>query len=275
MKKIFFYIVAVSLLNIGCSALNEGSFENLLSSSTNKNNTADFVHINKNASVLSNRIETPDGFVRVMDEHDFSNFLRNLTFKPHGTKVKNFDGSIKESSNLYAAVLNLPITNKNKQVYSNAVFRLRNEYFFQSKKFNRIRFDREEKDIKNFNSYSNSKEYSVFLSYLDYAYDHLKPSSLSNYTSPIGLKDIQIGDVFFQNSGAKSHAVMVLDMAENMKGERIVLLAQSFYPSQEIHILNNTENPELSPWFEIKKGTLLTPEWRFMSSDLVRFDENR
>lgn len=68
---------------------------------------------------------------------------------------------------------------------------------------------------------------------------------------------------------------MVLDMAENMKGERVVLLAQSYYPSQEIHIINNTENPDISPWFEIKKGVILTPEWRFMSTDLVRFDENR
>ncbi|ADX68597.1 DUF4846 domain-containing protein [Weeksella virosa] len=274
MKKIFVYISAISLLNIGCTTLNEFSFENFLNPS-NKNITSEFAHINKNAGVLYKRIETPNGYVRVIDEHEFSNFLRNLTIKPHGTNVKNFDGSIKENTNLYSAVLNLPISNKNKQVYSNAVFRLRNEYFYQTKKYNRIRFDREEKSIPNFISYSNTKDYSVFLSYLDYAYDNLSPSSLSNYTSSVALKDIHIGDIFYQNSGTKSHAVMVLDMAENMKGERVVLLAQSYYPSQEIHIINNTENPDISPWFEIKKGVILTPEWRFMSTDLVRFDENR
>ena len=268
MKNYLPYLI-LTLIFFGCSAVNEVSFDNLLGSKNTSKN------LNKSANVKTlskSVIDSPKGFVKVYDDNDFGIFLRNLPFKTFENEVKNYDGSVKQNTNSVSAVINLPITDKNKQTYSNGVFRLRNEYLFDTKKFNLIKFDKEEKPLASFNSFSRSKSYSDFLAYLDEVYDKLSPSSLANYTHKIPLTDIKIGDIFYQNSSNKSHAVMIIDLAENLKGKKIMLLAQTFYPSQELHVISNPENTDISPWYEVKEGTLLTPDWRFFTSDLVRFN---
>ena len=56
---------------------------------------------------------------------------------------------------------------------------------------------------------------------------------------------------------------MVVDVAAKASGERIFLLAQSFMPTQEIHVLKNPRS-EISPWYPAKvNGPLATPEWDF------------
>lgn len=51
------------------------------------------------------------------------------------------------------------------------------------------------------------------------------------------------------------------------------MLAQSYMPAQQIQVLKNVEDPDLSPWYEVKaiKGNLYTPEYTFDRSSLMRF----
>jgi hypothetical protein len=65
----------------------------------------------------------------------------------------------------------------------------------------------------------------------------------------------------------------VVDMAVNINsGKKIFLLAQSYMPAQDIHILTNPNNQNLSPWYELDfNGELITPEWIFKKSDLHSF----
>ena len=67
--------------------------------------------------------------------------------------------------------------------------------------------------------------------------------------------------------------VIVVDMAINRKeGKVIFLLAQSYMPAQDIHILKNPGNSQLSPWYSTDFGDkLVTPEWEFTRDDLMRF----
>jgi hypothetical protein len=68
------------------------------------------------------------------------------------------------------------------------------------------------------------------------------------------------------------HAVTVVDVAENEKGERIFLIAQSYMPAQEIHVLVNENNSAVSPWYYFKDEIQLeTPEWTFDWTDLRQF----
>jgi hypothetical protein len=64
-----------------------------------------------------------------------------------------------------------------------------------------------------------------------------------------------------------------MDMAENVEGKRIFLLAQSYMPAQDIHILKNPRNKILSPWYELNtyQDEIITPEWDFVQTDLRRF----
>ena len=86
------------------------------------------------------------------------------------------------------------------------------------------------------------------------------------------INDLQIGDVFLQG-GFPGHGVIVIDLAVNpFSGEKLFMIAQSYMPAQEIHILKNLENDSISPWYKIKSTDMLyTPEWTFKWKDLKRF----
>ena len=86
------------------------------------------------------------------------------------------------------------------------------------------------------------------------------------------VNKMQVGDVFIKG-GFPGHAVIVVDMAINEEtGKKLFLLAQSYMPAQDIHILKNPANSRLSPWYELDFGEVLyTPEWTFDRDDLRRF----
>ena len=65
----------------------------------------------------------------------------------------------------------------------------------------------------------------------------------------------------------------MLDVAQDSRGRRIFLLAQSYMPAQEIQVLKNPSDPA-TPWYRSRtSGPLLTPEWDFDYGDLRRFPE--
>ena len=86
------------------------------------------------------------------------------------------------------------------------------------------------------------------------------------------ISEMRIGDVFIQG-GFPGHAVIVVDMAKNKAtGKKIFLLAQSYMPAQDIHILKNPNHDALDPWYELDfEGPLYTPEWTFGKDNLKRF----
>jgi hypothetical protein len=88
------------------------------------------------------------------------------------------------------------------------------------------------------------------------------------------VKGMKGGDVFIKG-GSPGHAVLVVDMAcDPRTGRKIFLLAQSYMPAQDIHILKNPKDAKLSPWYDVEFGTILyTPEWVFAWSELKRFAE--
>ena len=95
--------------------------------------------------------------------------------------------------------------------------------------------------------------------------------SLSQELPTIAPSNMAIGDIFIKG-GSPGHAVIVMDIAENTKGEKIFLLAQSYMPAQNIHLLKNPTDSKLSPWYALKDLKILeTPEWNFTKNDLKRW----
>ena len=90
----------------------------------------------------------------------------------------------------------------------------------------------------------------------------------------VDVSDIRIGDVFIRG-GSPGHCAMVIDMARCVEtGQRVFLLAQSYMPAQDIHILKNTRDTSISPWYRLDFGDeLITPEWTFYKEQLARFEE--
>ena len=106
---------------------------------------------------------------------------------------------------------------------------------------------------------------------MDYVFAFANTASLKKQMKPRTINDAKIGDVFIQG-GSPGHAIIVVDSAVNeLTGDRVFMLAQSYMPAQETQILINPKSDSLSPWFQCREGELQTPEWTFNSSDLKHF----
>jgi hypothetical protein len=90
-------------------------------------------------------------------------------------------------------------------------------------------------------------------------------------------RTLAAGDVYIEGAhgGRFGHAVLVLDVAENGAGERVFLIAQSYMPAQDVHVLMNPVEPTLGAWYRAPaNGSLETPEWSFPSGSLRRFADS-
>lgn len=241
---------------------------------------------------LSSRVKTPDGFIRrTIDSGSFKSFLRNIELKPSGAKVKYFNGTTKASHGVYTDVVNLDIGAKDLHQCADAIMRLKAEYLWNTKQYEAIHFNFTNGFRVDYSHWMNgrrikvngnhvewvdsrapSNTYKDFWSYMESIFTYAGTASLEKELTSVDYAKMEIGDVLIQG-GFPGHAVIVMDMAINEStGEELFLLAQSYMPAQEIQILINPKDENLSPWYSLKQGTTIeTPEWSFYKTDLKRF----
>jgi hypothetical protein len=243
--------------------------------------------INPAGTCIQNRFNTPSNFHRIPAEPGtFQEYLRNLPLKPHGSKVKYFNGIIKENI-CYDAVVDLDIGKKDLLQCADAVMLLRAEYFYSRKEFDKISFALTNGFKVDYSEWQKgnriiaegnktywkhiaapSEDYKGFRSYMDLIFTYAGTLSLSKSLTSKSVSDINIGDIFIVG-GSPGHAIIVTDMAVNDAGEKIFLLTQSYMPAQEIHILKNPTDEKISPWYSANIiGHLHTPEWTFATDEL-------
>lgn len=228
--------------------------------------------INNFGKTVLERFDAPLGFDRVqIQPNSYADYLRTLKLKPEGSVVRYYNGQIKSNHNIYVSVVDLPISDKNLQFSTDSVIRLLSEYLFAQNEFDKIAFHSNKNRLSFLDFSHGDTSRSSFNEYLDMVMEKVSTPSFCDDLKSVKLQDIKIGDVFVQNTQPNGHAVLVVDVVENKNGEKLFLLAQSFHPAQEIQIIANPAQDEISPWYQLKQGELLTPEWRFMTSDLMRF----
>ena len=212
------------------------------------------------------KISLPKGFKRVgVEENSFAEWLQNVPLKKDKT-VYLFDGSQKTNQHTQFAVLNISVGTKNLQQCADAVMRLRAEYLFTYKRFEEIHFRDNDGT-----TYDYTPPYTTahFKKYLDVVFGMGGSASLAKQLKIIQtFSDIKVGDVIIRG-GFPGHAVIVMDVAFNTTGKKIFLLAQSYMPAQDIHVLVNPRNNDLSPWYLIDENlAITTPEYLFKTSEL-------
>lgn len=242
-------------------------------------------------NTVKTRFSPPSGFTRTKSEAgSFADYLQHLPLKPEGTQVYHYDRTEKRNK-VHAAVVDMEIGDKNLQQCADAVIRLRGEYLFHAGKKDQIAFHFTNGFLAAFSEWAQGNRmqvqgnntrwvkkavpdpsYASFRNYMDLVFTYAGTKSLEKELKPVAEpRDIRIGDVFIQG-GSPGHAVIVLDLAENTNGKKVFLLAQSYMPAQDIHILKNPDNPDLSPWYRNDFGNRLrTPEWSFDKENLRRF----
>ena len=243
-------------------------------------------------TTIAERFSPPINYTRLKsDKNSFAEFLQNTSLKPHGTLVHYYSGEEK-SNKVAAAVLSYDVGNKDLQQCADAVMRLRAEYLYQTKQFNALHFNftngfkaeyskwrsgyRIAVKGNNVNWVKTTKEstsYQSFREYLNMVFTYAGTASLTKELKQIALSQMQIGDVFIKG-GSPGHAVIVVDMAVNPKtNKKVFMIAQSYMPAQDIHILINTNKPAISPWYDLEEtaSEIETPEWTFDNNQLKRF----
>jgi hypothetical protein len=225
---------------------------------------------------IGSRISVPDGYERIaVKKSSYSWYLRNYSLQPNGTKVRCYNGKLKRPANVYTAVLKMDIGNKNLQQCADSAMRLRADFLYSQKRYSKIHFNLlgENKTVYYKDWADSSYSYESLRKYLDYVYAYANTASLKEEMEKVNINNIKIGDVFVK-AGTLHHAEIVVDVAiDKRTGKRIFLLAQGYSPAQDVHILLNFNNKNLSPWYSSDFNVLKTPQFNFSRDDLRRFKD--
>ncbi|VAW10513.1 hypothetical protein MNBD_BACTEROID03-1736 [hydrothermal vent metagenome] len=255
-------------------------------------NSQTYQRLNTTGNNIKSRFNPPQGYQRTkLNSTSFGTYLRRLPLKPVGSKVAYFNGQIKPNRNVYAAVVDLPIGKRDLHQCADAVMRLRADYLFSQKEYDSIHFNFTNGFRADYTNWRKGKRIVVsgnnvswrqktqasdskkdFWEYLEMVFSYAGTASLSEEMKSIPIEELRIGDVFIQG-GFPGHAVIVVDIAiDQNTNNKVFMLAQSYMPAQEIQIIKNPNNVDLSPWYDSDILDLLqTPEWTFKKTDLKRF----
>ena len=253
---------------------------------------ADYPWLSAASTTTVQTIPPPAGFTRLpANEHSFGRWLRGLPIR--SGPVHLYDGRLKSNQSAHHAVVIIDVGTKDLQQCADAVIRLRAEYLFAEGLGDQIAFHFTSGDLAEWAKWrdgwrprvrgskvawattaAKNATYACFRGYLDTVFTYAGSASLARELKAADdPQAIKPGDVFIKG-GSPGHAVIVVDVAATAAGERVFLLAQSYMPAQEIHILRNPGSAA-SPWYPAAAtGELRTPEWTFRYEDLRRFPGN-
>ena len=214
-------------------------------------------------------IAPPQGYQRtILSENSFGTWLRNIRLKADD-HVYLYNGALKKNQAAQFAVLDIPVGKKDLQQCADALMRMRAEYLFSQKKYSEIEFrDNADKCYK----WTGGDNKNKFEKYLEKIFGMCGSASLGKQLKPVAsLAEMQPGDIFIKG-GFPGHAMIVTDVAMNDNGEKIFMLAQSYMPAQDIHIVKNPLREDISPWYKVHDELrIVTPEWTFLRSQLKKW----
>jgi hypothetical protein len=241
---------------------------------------------------IAGRFSPPSGYTRVHSEKSsFAEFLQISPLKPHGTLVHYYNG-VEKPNKVAAAVLNYDVGNRDLQQCADAVMRLRAEFLYKTKQYEALHFNFTNGFKADYSKWrtgyrisvkgnkvnwikttKESQSYPSFREFMNMVFNYAGTASLTKELKMVSLSQMQIGDVFIKG-GSPGHAVIVVDMATHPQThKKVFMIAQSYMPAQDIHILVNRNKSSISPWYELDEhaSEIETPEWTFDGNQLKRF----
>jgi len=233
-------------------------------------------------------IPAPKGYSRT-EASQFGSWLRKIALHQPNKKVLLHNGQqLPDQSGVYR-VINKPVGNKDLKQCADAIIALKAEYLLDTDRVSDIAFNLTSGDRIHFQEWLNGKipvvkgnkvgykqvermqhKKRAFDKYLQFIYMYAGTHSLSKELKKKDINEMEIGDVFIKG-GFPGHAMIVMDLVENESGDKKFMLAQSFMPAQEMHVVKNPADKNGSPWFEMPSQTksLMTPGWTFASNQLM------
>jgi hypothetical protein len=245
------------------------------------------------ADHLQARIAAPPGFERVpLGAGSFGAWLRRLPLAAATEPVRTYRGGVLHESDHagVAAVATLDVGTADLQQCADAVMRLHAEWSWQRGRRDMsyraaagtplpyARWAAGERVVLQGNSLRwepsgrPSSDHPSFRKYMDAVFSWANTVSLERQAAEVPLDDLRPGD-FFILPGNPGHTVLVLDLAKDPEGHRIILLGQSYMPAQSFHVLRPSPG---RVWFDVEPAAegVKTPFWPapFPWSSLRRLD---
>lgn len=280
MKAKVLYFVALAIA--GCTSRttsNETTTNDTIATAVNEQTIE---VINSDPKTIGD-IPLPEGFERVPieDTTSFAYFLRNLPLKPLGTPVYTYDGNVAWTTDYSYAIIDGygPISKNDWQQCADAIIRLRAEWLWRNKRYDEIAFHFTNGDLCEYKRFAegemftinqdnklvwykdskkHGKDYSYknFLFYTEMVSWYAGTISLEKELKTAPIRDIRVGDIFIK-SGSPGHAIIVVDVANyvgdpnsGLHNDKCILVAESYMPAQDIHILvnENMYREDINPW---------------------------
>jgi len=233
--------------------------------------------LNKIENQTIGEIPLPEGYKRIsVKEKSFADWIRQLPLKPRHSAVLDYKGRIfkNENDTTVAAVIDWKVKGRRLEQCMDILVRFYAEFLWENQihekltlplpgrqsikwsdwkngfrpKFSGINV----KQLKIEKLNSSKKNYNKYLN-LVFAESHTQQFYYAYPT--IKREDVQIGD-FVIKKGAKGHAVMIVDIAKNAKGDLIALIGQGDTPACEFYLLNYKKE---NPWFLLDFSNELIP----------------
>jgi len=237
-------------------------------------------------------ISLPQGFNYVTDgDSAYSNWLLDLELRKNKT-VYLYNGKLKSNQDAQYGVLNIEIGKKDLLQCADAAMKLKADHLFERHLYDQIRFITTSGNEVSFDdwlkgvrwkakgaklvSYNVNKErtniHQEYDLFMELVFSYCGTYSLSKQLKPVNDgNSIQPGDIFVYG-GFPGHAVTVMAVAKNERGEKIFLLSQGYMPAQDLHILKNYANADQNPWYKVSGlYPLYTPQWQFEKGSLKRW----
>lgn len=214
-------------------------------------------------------------------------FLQHLPLKTG--PVVDYKGRMIPDQGKHVAIIDFDIGEQDLQQCADALIRLRAEYLFAKKAYDKIGFHFSSGHYYAWNDYrrglrpvvhgSNLKfitvspcerTYSSLRKYLNIVFSYAGTASLYNELKP--CDSFAVGTVII-TPGYPGHCSIIIDEAQNDAGEKVFRLAEGFMPAQSIYVLHNPYEPNAAGWYRLKKNeTIHTASYTFRHYALRTFE---
>lgn len=230
---------------------------------------------------LESRFAPPPGFTREpLPASSFGAFLRTLPLAKVGAPVLTHTGKVLyETHPNIAAIVAIDVGKGDLQQCADSVIRMHAEWLYGKGRRDhvykaasglamsfpkylegeRLKYKDNKLTLEKI-APKTEASHAAFRAWLDDVFGWANTGSLAAQATPIKATEITAGDFVVMPGVPFGHAVLILDVARDAKGNRMLLLGQGYMPAQSFHVLRPSVK---EVWFplELAMGKLETPFW--------------
>ncbi len=214
-------------------------------------------------------------------------FLQHLPMV--NAPILDYTGKLVSNQAKHVAIINYDVGSTDLQQCADALMRLRAEYLFEQRRFSEIGFHFCSGQYYSWSMYCSGvkavprgntiiftsagnihkQTHESLRNYLDIIYAYANTISLCKELKP--ATDFETGTVII-TPGSPGHTCIIIDDSVNNNGEKFYKLAEGYMPAQSIYVLSNPYDRNISPWYKLSKGEILTASYDFTNYQLKKFE---